>query len=270
MGAGPQRYLAAGADRTLRGRGHDVDVRGVRRRGQAGDDVEAVLDINAELAREVRAVLDEDRFPLLAGGNCNVALGILAALGTQATGIVWLDAHGDFNTPETSPGGFVDGMPLAMATGRCYPQVWQRLGAKPAPVPEAHVLHVGGRDLDPGEEQTLTDSGVEVVTGADIGRRGVKAALVPALDTLRGHVDAVYLHIDVDVLDPAAAPAVDFPSAGGLTVPELEEAIWLVAGHFSVRAAALTAYDPERDDPDGRTLQTSLHLLTVLADTVAD
>ena len=156
---------------------------------------------------------------------------------------MWFDAHGDFNTPETSPGGFVDGMPLAMATGRCYPQVWQRLGEEPAAVPEAHVLHVGSRDFDPGEQQSLADSGVEVVSGEDIVRRGVRAALVPALDTLRGHVEAVYLHIDIDVLDPAAAPAVDFPSTGGLTVPELEEAIWLVAGHLSVRAAALTAYD---------------------------
>src|SRR6185369_6198983 len=163
-------------------------------------------------------------------------------------GIIWFDAHGDFNTPETTSSGSLDGMGLAIATGRC----WRKLaGTIPgfSPVPEWNVLHVGARDLDAGEKPLLDASGVAVIDAQRIAAEGVRSSLEPALAALSGRVREVYVHVDIDVLDPREAPANQFSTPGGLAVDQLVEAIELIAERFTISATAITAYDPQYD-PD--------------------
>lgn len=280
MGRAPARYLEAGADRRLREAGHEVDIVTVERGAPFAGELRAIIDVNVALSRAVREATDRGSLPVVAGGNCNVALGIMAGLSADRTGVVWFDAHGDFNTPETTPSGFIDGMPLAMCTGLCYrDEVWGALGG--ACVPETHAVHAGGRDLDPGERRNFEASRVTVVPALQLAREGPAEALRPALQRLRGGarptrgigevdgVDRVYVHVDLDVLDPAYAPAVDFAAPGGLTPSELLEAIGLTARHLRVSAISLTAYDPEVPDPDERTLRTSLDLLVRFVELVA-
>jgi arginase len=182
-------------------------------------------------------------FPLVLSGVCSSCLGTVAGLGSpDDLGVVWFDAHGDFNTPETTPTGFFDGMPLAMLTG----SGWESLRAGvPAlrPLREANVVAVGVRDLDPPEQARLEKSAVTWVRPGE--------PVEPALDALADRVRDVYVHVDLDVLDPSEAQANRYACPGGLTGDEVATAVAEVGRRFTIRAAALTAYEPVYD-PEGR------------------
>jgi arginase len=279
-GHGPGAYIEGGAAEALRDRGHAVEVVTAQRTGPFVDELHAVLAVDAAVAELVTDALAHGRLPLVLAGNCNVTLGVRAGLlaaGAHGPDVatVWLDAHGDFNTPETSASGYLDGMPLAMLTGRAFPETWQRLGGYACD--EALVVHAGGRDLDPAEADALSLSRIAVVSGAEIGYRGLGEALAPALDDLvkrmgeGGHHGArpkVHLHVDIDVLDPTLAPAVGFPSPGGLTVAELLAAVEMTGGRFHLRALSLTSFDPEAGDR-AKTLRAGLSVLTTAASAAA-
>lgn len=270
MGLGPTRYLQARLDAMLSLLGHDVTVVTPHPDFDAVvTEPEAVARIDAALADAVSDALAADRFPLVLAGNCNSCLGTLAGLqrrlspSASPAGIIWFDAHGDFNTPESSSDGFFDGMGLAIATGRACSETRERAGLATA-IPESRVLHIGSRALDASERASIGSSPMACLPAADLQRGTPEASLAKALHTLSTQVQTVYLHIDIDVLSEAFAPGVDFPSPGGLTMPELETCVRMVAQQFAVRAAALTAYNPEHERGD-ETLRSGLHLAHVIA-----
>lgn len=258
MGCGPDHWLRHGIADALRTAGHTVAMETVEAPEGFHAEIATAFGLYRALAERVRAA---GEFPLVLSGNCGAALGALAGLGLaqDSLGVIWFDAHGDFNTPETTASGFLDGMGLATAVGRC----WQTIAAGiPGfrPVPEAHIVHVGGRDLDPGERTLLDRSAVTVVEAGQIRQAGVRAALSPALDALRARVQRVYIHFDIDVLDPAEARVNPFPAPpGGLTVGQLEEALRLIGGQFAVAGAGIASYDPACDG-DERGLRAGLRL----------
>jgi arginase len=275
VGAAPQALLAAGAADLLRTDGHAVDVVEVHRSGPLLDELSAVVELNAALAVQVRRAHAAGALAVVLGGDCNVALGVVAALSGSASGVVWFDAHGDFNTPESSPSGFLDGMPLAIACGICHRHIWEALDGEP--VPESRVAHVGGRDLDPDEQRLLSASRVSVVSALALGRQAPADALAPALAAISGRrgsrprrpneqrtVENVYVHVDLDVLDPTMAPAVDYAAPGGLEPDELIQALHAVGERFAIPVVSLTAFDPEQPDPEGRTLLQALEILREL------
>ncbi|MFZ5633836.1 MAG: arginase family protein [Bacillota bacterium] len=149
MGLGPKRIL----DRALgrqEVRKYDFKVEYVKDlSSHIEDKLAAITKINIHLAQSVRKSLNEERFPLVLAGNCITSVGTLAGIMKRPIGIVWFDAHGDFNTPETSQSGFLDGMALSTAVGLCHETIWESLQNKP--VSELHVVHVGGRDFDKEE-----------------------------------------------------------------------------------------------------------------------
>ncbi len=280
-GRGPTAYLEGGAAEALRAGGHDVEVVTARRSAAFGSELEAVLDVDAAVAALVIAAIADGRLPLVLAGNCNVTLGVRAGLlatrgdsdpdhGRLAT--IWLDAHGDFNTPKTTETGYLDGMPLAMLTGRAFPEAWVRLGGKP--LDETLTLHAGGRDLDPAEAGAMATSQITVVSGAEVRERGLGEALAPALDELAARaVDLgqvatgrppAQLHVDIDVLDPSVAPAVGFPSPGGLTLAELLAAVEMSGARFDLLALSLTSFAPESAGGGG-TLDCGVAVLTTAA-----
>jgi arginase len=261
MGRGPGRVLERGLLEKLTADGHRVNVTTVETRCRFRVEAQVAVDL-AELV--AAAVADSSRrgaLPLVLSGNCNSALGTLAALGRD-TGAVWFDAHGDFNTPDTSPSGYFDGMALAMATGRC----WRTLAARVpgfTPTAERDVVLVGARDLDPGERDLLAGSQVAWVQ-ADRLRAGDSAPFEAALTALSSRVRRVYLHLDLDVHDPAEAPANTYGAADGLSRSQVLDAVHRIAARFTIAAAAVAAYDPAVD-PEGRTADAAVELARAVA-----
>ena len=221
IGAGPPHLAnAIGGDSVV-----------IERPGPFTNEVAASFAIALDLAGAIREAQAAGDFPLVLAGNCSTALGTVTGLDREV-GVVWFDAHADFHTPDTSPTGFLDGMALAALAGAG----WTELRRPFAAVSREDVVLVGARDLDP----------TELVGGL---RRADAASLGSALDDLE--VDAVYVHIDLDVLDPVEARANTWAVDGGLTVDELELALDAIDARFEIAAAAFTAYDPQVD-PDGR------------------
>ncbi len=270
MGKGPIRYIQAGADRKLLVCGFEVKINVVKRDVPAGADLlKKITNINSNLAKIVKNALVEEYFPLILGGNCNTLLGILAGLDTNKIGIIYFDAHGDYNTPEISISGFFDGMPLAIATGQCYPDLLTQIG-NVGPIPEAYIIHIGARDLDPKERKLLENSEVQVVNADELKKDRKMRYLYSALEHLKNRdIQSVYIHIDIDVIDPQEAPGVNHRTPNGLSLNEIEQIIKLIAEKFIIKAAALTGYNPDGEEDD-KTTQTGLRLVKIIAETAVN
>jgi arginase len=258
MGAGPEHLLASGAEERLRAAGHKVSVERVELPADPPPrEVRAAFEIAAALAERVAA--SAGALPIILAGNCATAMGTLAGLADHDPAIVWLDAHADLNTPETTRSGMLDGMALAIATGRC----WRELSAGiPGfrPVPDPLVCLVGARDLDAGETAALDACVITVVAPSD-----VSSDLPAALDDLRDQTLTAYLHIDLDVLDPGEGTVNAFSAPDGLHLSQVLEVIRSVRSRFRLGAAALTAYDPSFD-ADGRVAAAALAILDALTE----
>lgn len=251
MGRGPSFLLRHGAGSAIRACGHEVGAEYIEPSGvhdpnpPASTEIATTFSLYRELARRVRAARERGTLPIVLGGNCGVTLGAVAGDMTDL-GILWLDAHGDFNTPETTRSGFLDGMSLAVLTGRCWHQLALTIPGF-APVSDANVVLAGARDLDPAEEILLGESELTVVRGPAIRTAGPVAAIGPALDRLSARVKRLHFHLDADVLDAREARANMFAAPDGLTIPELTDVATLAAERFEIVSAAITAYDPAID-----------------------
>ena len=261
--AGPGLLVRGGAQQLLEAAGHDVVAERVARRSGplARNGPAASEAVNVALAATVRAATAAGRFPLVLAGSCDAALGIVGGLEHSRCGIVWIDAHADFNTPESSMSGFFPGMTLAVLLGDCHRELWERIGDS-APVSEAATVLVGVRELAPAAERArLEASAVRAVPWRNGGPEG---DVHGALAALAGTVDEVYLHVDLDGLDPSVAPGiVDEPVPGGLSIGQLEDVVRSVQRCFAVKAAAITTYNPERDQDD-RTLRAALRVVELV------
>ncbi len=181
------------------------------------------------VAQLVAHAASESYLPLVLGGDHSIAMGTLAGLarGTAPGGVLWIDAHGDLNTPEDSPSGNVHGMPLAAAIGEAEelfePEAW----GFPAVDPDRVAL-VGTRDLDVGERERIRRLGIRVFTMSDIDRVGIERAVRESLAHIAGP-GFVHVSLDMDALDPEVAPGVGTPVRGGLSYREAHLALELVS-----------------------------------------
>jgi arginase len=216
-----------------------------------------------QIAMMVREVVASGQFPLVLAGSCDVSKGILSGFDHARCGVIWIDAHGDFNTPESTITGFFPGMSLAVITGHCYRNYWAQIGNS-APISEAATLILGVRDLDPAERERLERSAIRVVSWRE-GKP--QADVLASLDELARRTPEIYLHIDMDALDPHVAPGiVDHPVPGGLSLQDMQETIRAVAVRFRIRAAALCTYNPDLDQ-DEKTLHAGLRIIELLSET---
>lgn len=186
----------------------------------------------AVLYRELADRVAGDGFPVVYAGDCVSAIGVLAGL--QRRGVepvlIWLDAHGDFNTWETTPSGFLGGMPLAMLTGRGEQTIVEGAGLRP--LPDEQVILVDARELDPGEGEAVAASGVRVESVDQLAH-----SLPP---------DApLYVHIDVDVVRPEDLPAVNYPAPGGPTLRQVRAVLIHLVTTERVVAVSVSGWNPE-------------------------
>jgi arginase len=207
-----------------------------------------ILDACASIAALVETVVRGGAQPLVLGGDHSVGLGTLAGLAAAAEqpgGVIWIDAHGDLNTPDSSPSGNVHGMPLAAAVGRA-PE-WFRHERLTLPAAEpARVALVGVRSLDQAERAYLHEADVRAFTMSDIDRIGIERVMREALDRVAGP-GFVHVSFDLDVLDPEVAPGVGTPVRGGLTYREAHLACELVAESGLARSFEIVEANPILD-----------------------
>ncbi|HEX2056753.1 MAG TPA: arginase [Actinomycetota bacterium] len=209
----------------------------------------AILRSCAQIAGRVAELASSGAMPLVLGGDHSIAMGTLAGLyaafGPGA--VLWVDAHGDLNRPETSPSGNVHGMPLAAALGQCGFGL-DGFEGPPWLDPTKTVL-LGVRSLDPGERALVRELGLSVFTMADIDRRGIGAIVADALETVAG-APFVHLSLDVDVCDPEIAPGVGTPVKGGLSYREAHLAMELMAEAGVLTSIEIVEVNPILDHAD--------------------
>ncbi|HST57076.1 MAG TPA: arginase family protein [Longimicrobium sp.] len=258
MGAGPDHLLRAGAADRLRDAGHTVAVERIEL-PSAAPEIAATFGIAARLAERVSAARAGGALPIVLAGNCATAMGTLAGLADAHPAVLWLDAHADLNTPETTRTGMLDGMALAIATSRCWPALASTIPGFQS-VPDAFVCLVGARDVDPGERALLLASGI-----THLPHVAVPDLLPMALDDLLELTETIYLHIDLDVLDPGEGTVNAFAAPNGLRLAYVLELIAAVRSRFRLGAVGLTAYDPSFDT-DGRISAAAIAILLALGD----
>lgn len=217
-----------------------------------GDQLARVAAVHAPLALAVELAVRAGERPIGVAGDCCATIAVVAGL--QRAGldpvIVWLDAHGDFNTWDTTPSGFIGGMPLAMLTGRGEGRLVRAAGVRT--VAESDIVLTDARDLDPGERQLLEASAV---------RRTADTSMVTSMIPLGR---PVYVHLDADVIDPSDAPAVHYPARGGPSATATVALARALAATGQVVAASVTLWDFGKDE-DRRTAGNVLSTLHALA-----
>ncbi len=258
---GPSALRVAGLQTRLKQLGRQVEDIGnvsVRQPEEQhyGDKTAKYLGEIAEtckgLAEMVKKTLDEDLVPLVLGGDHSIAVGTAAGAAAhfhkkgRRIGLIWLDAHGDMNTPETSPSGNVHGMPLASIMGYGPDELTMLAGVKPMIEPR-NVALVGIRELDSKERHLVKDSGVHIFTMREIDERGMREVMAEALKVAGDDTAGVAVSLDMDFVDPTDAPGVGTPVRGGATYREAHLALEMVADSKSMVSFELVEINPVID-----------------------
>jgi arginase len=212
-----------------------------------------IADACKDLAAIVEKALDENMTPVVLGGDHSIAAGSLSGVAgyfrkkEKKIGLIWLDAHGDINTPESSPSGNVHGMPLAAAMGYGATELVELQGFKPKVEPQ-NISLVGIRDLDAQEKKLAKKSGVHVFTMRDIDERGMREVMSDALKYAMDDTDGISVSLDMDFVDPSDAPGVGTPVRGGVTYREAHLALEMLADTEAMVSLEVVEINPVIDE----------------------
>jgi len=215
--------------------------------------IREIAKVCERLYKSSLAVLDKGGIPLVLGGDHSLAAGSVAATADylrrdgKPLGLIWVDAHGDMNTPATSSSGNVHGMPLAALIGPEPAELSRIGGFSPKVTPDRTVL-IGIRNLDEREKERIRESGVHVFTMKDIDRAGIAATVEQAIAIAGKDAGGLHVSFDLDVCDPAIAPGVGTPVKGGLNYREAHMFMEMVADSGLLRALDLVEVNPILDD----------------------
>lgn len=267
MGKGPFGFIESGIVKRLKDNYEFINEIVIESREDFSTEIGTTFELLRLVADEVRLSVSKQAFPLILAGNCNTTLGAISGLMPRNLGLIWFDAHGDYNTPETTTSGFLDAMGLSMITGHC----WQTLAKtipNYCPLSENRVLLVGTREFDKTEYQRLENSKINHLTYSEL-KENIGIKLDTTLEALSNKVDQVYVHVDMDVHDANLAPANHYKPEGGLTPKEVRYAVNKIAKWFYICGASVTAFDPEADN-EKRGLHTGAKLIELICEIVSD
>jgi arginase len=210
--------------------------------------IDCIVPMARRTAGAVATSVQGGCFPLVLGGDHSIALGsIRGAAKHKKLGVIWIDAHADFNTSATTPSGNIHGMPLAALCGMGDPRLTALWDEAVPVIDPQRVAVIGARDLDPGERKNLREAGVMVMSMEQIDRLGMVHAVEKAIERISRDVDGIFLSFDMDSLDPRHAPGVGTPVSGGLTYREAHLACELVAGTGKLIGMDLVEVNPILD-----------------------
>ena len=203
--------------------------------------LDLIKSVCEQLAKQVGAVLAVGELPITLGGDHSIAMGSVAGFAAHckrhnvAPGLIWFDAHADMNRPDTTPSGNIHGMPLAVVLGYGAPELLEIGGVNPTVLPE-HCVHIGARDLDPGERELIRRLGLRFITMREIDERGMSACMDDAIKIASRASGGYMVTFDVDALDPGDAPGSGTLVRGGLTYREAHLAMEKIADDGGLKA----------------------------------
>jgi arginase len=215
--------------------------------------LQEIAETCGDVAAAAEKALSEGFLPLVLGGDHSIAAGVAAGVANhfrkekKQIGYLWLDAHGDMNTPESSPSGNVHGMPLAAIMGYGAPELVDLLGFKPKAEP-GNIVIVGARDLDAQERKIVKKSGIHVFTMRDIDERGMREVMSDALKYAMDDTAGIAVSLDMDFVDPSDAPGVGTPVRGGVTYREAHLAMEMIADSESMVSLEVVEINPILDE----------------------
>jgi len=272
---GPSALRIAGLGAALRRMGYDValeeDIPAPAMETRRSEDKHArykpqILDVCTRLANRVREVVDAGDFPLVLGGDHSIAMGTVAGTAShyhareQSIGLIWFDAHGDMNVPESSPSGNIHGMPLAHLLGKGDVDLKNILGFSPKVKPE-NVALIGIRAIDAGERKIIRDSGIHAFTMREIDEHGMAAVARRALQVVNNGTAGFHVSFDVDGCDPTVIPGSGTLVPGGVSFREAHLLMEYVADSgrlLSLEIVELNPFLDERNISARRTLELIL------------
>jgi arginase len=214
--------------------------------------VPEITQVSQAVAEAVEEAMAQDTIPITIGGDHSLAIGSIAGVANyyrkrqENFGLVWFDAHGDINTPDTTQSGNVHGMPFAVALGQGDSRLTELCGFSPK-VPAKRSAIIGIRDLDPPERDLINESGVTAYTIRDVDHLGMGRVTDLALGAVGNDVSGIHLSFDLDVLDPEIAPGVSTPARGGLNYREINLALSLLAESQLIRSIDIVELNPAFD-----------------------
>jgi len=259
MGPSAIRYaglvdMLTDLDYTVNDRG-DISDRGIGSRPEDNQhsrlkNLEAVNDINGRLYKKVLETLSAGHFPLIIGGDHSIGAGSATAIQQHfgKIGIIWVDAHGDYNTAESSPSGNIHGMPLAAVTGHGPKEIIPFKEEDSAFIDPQNAVLIGARALDAEERANIKKAGLSVFTMADIDKGGMYDVISEAVRIASDGTEGIFLSFDLDAIDPAAAPGVGTPVNGGLTYREAHLLCEYLATTNKLLGVEIVELNPILDD----------------------
>ena len=267
LGAGPGALLKAGLAKRLAASGitvaevHEANLPDDER--EPGRTAVNIGRLGAHTAELVAAGRRRGRAVLVLAGDDTAAIGVVSGVqqahsAAARIGLVWFDAHGDFNTPETSFSGILAGMPVAILAGLAGP-LWREAAGLVAPIPTDRMLLAGIRELDEREADLLRSTAARILTTEDLAADGTFAE---AADRLAQRCDALCVHLDLDLLDPRYVPSASTPSAGGPSVSGAARAVAAALRTGKVATLCLTSLNPGAGPRGQRSLESARDLLT--------
>lgn len=258
---GPSALRIAGITRKLETLGYtvtdegDIPVHALEIEEEGSSNLKFLTEIaraTTILAERVESALDTNRFPLILGGDHSMGIGSLGGVAAHCKregkrlGVVWIDAHADMNTPETTPSGNIHGMPLAVAMGLGHPKL-MAIGGDFVKVQPENVVIIAARDLDVGEVELIKRLNLSAYTMFDIDKRGIYPIIAEVVEKLRHQVDHLHVSFDLDSVDPLVAPGVGTPVPGGLSFREAHFVMEYLAETQMVGSLDVTEVNPILD-----------------------
>ena len=226
--------------------------------------LEAVRDSVELLALKVSEVVISERFPLILGGDHSIAIGTLAGIAKHYhnLGVIWYDAHADSNTGETSPSGNIQGMPLAASIGVGHSDLIE-VGGYKNKVQAEHIVLIGVRDMDPGEQEFIYRKQIKIFTSEDVYRIGIGNVIDETVAYLASKCDGIHLSYDLDVIDPKDSCGVGTPVDCGIYLEQNIEAMKLLAKYNVITSAEFVEVNPLLDK-NGKTVDATIALIRAL------
>ena len=251
-GLGPDHVLSPSFIDELKKKGHRCSVQEISYPEEwLLPEVQSSFRLNSMLSEFISSKSRGDQFPIIVSGNCSSSIGTLAGLHAESMGVVWFDAHGDYNNPEISESGYFDGMALSIIAGRCWNTIANRIPHY-SPVEDERIILLGARDIDPLESAALQKSSIRVLSTDQLRKKEYEIDNLPR---------KIMIHFDADVLDKSVGNANRFASENGLFPEEIDKALTFLVDHAEVLSFSIAAYDPSGDS-DNRISKAISWILT--------